>query len=116
MYLFLVSVGDEQGLSYYSDASVCSHLNFCGEQLRQARRQLLERTLIAWEAPLYQVLRVQASDKASRCGADGHTRATASARLERSVDKPPAASAQEGQANSLRLARALAEIMKGGKQ
>jgi hypothetical protein len=116
LYLFLVSVGDEQGLSYYSDASVCSHLNLSGEQLPQARRQLLERTLIAWEAPLYQVLGVQASDKTSGCGADGHTSVAVSATLERSVDKPPAASAQEGQANSLHLARALAEIMKGGKQ
>ena len=117
LYLFLATVGDEHGLSYYSDASVCLHLNLSDEQLRQARRQLLERTLIAWEAPLYQVLRIQTSDKASRCGADGHTSAAAvSATLERSVDKPPAASAQEGQANSLRLARELAEIMKGGKQ
>ena len=31
LYLFLVTVGDEQGLSYYSDASVCSHLNLSDE-------------------------------------------------------------------------------------
>lgn len=110
LYLFLVTVGDEQGLSYYSDASVCSHLNLSGEQLRQSRRQLLERALIAWEAPLYQVLCIQASDKASRCGG------AVSAVRHSLVDKPPAASAQEGQANSLRLARALAEIVKGGNQ
>ncbi len=113
LYLFLVSVGDEQGLSYYSDASVCSHLNLSGEQLHEARRQLMERTLIAWEAPLYQVLGVQGIDKASHCGAD---RNAVSAVRERPVDKPPAASAQEEQANSERLAQALAEIMKGGKQ
>lgn len=117
LYLFLVTVGDEQGLSYYSDASVCSHLNLSGEQLRQARRQLLERTLIAWESPLYQVLRVQGSDKSSRCGADRQSEVNAVCRSP--VIKPSAASAQQGHANnanSLHLARALAEMMKGGKQ
>ena len=47
LYLFLVTVGDQQGLSYYSDASIGSHLNLCGEAIRKARRQLLERRLIS---------------------------------------------------------------------
>ncbi len=47
LYLFLVTVGDEQGLSYYCDASVGSHLNLCVEDVRKARGQLLERKLIA---------------------------------------------------------------------
>ncbi len=40
LYLFLVTVGDENGLSYYSDASICLHLNLSNQGLRQARRQL----------------------------------------------------------------------------
>ena len=59
LYLFLITVGDEHGLSYYSDASVCSHLNLSAKLLPEARRQLIERALIAWESPLYQVLCVQ---------------------------------------------------------
>ena len=116
LYLFLVTVGDEQGLSYYSDASVCSHLNLSQEGLRQARRQLLERTLIAWEAPLYQVLCVQASGKTSHSGADEHTTAGVRTVCETVVDQPTAPSAQQRRSNSLRLAEALGEIMKGGKQ
>jgi hypothetical protein len=118
LYLFLVTVGDEQGLSYYSDASVCSHLNLPHERLRQARRQLLERSLIAWESPLYQVLCVQHSGKASHCGGGGDRHASARARAVRDtvMDRPPAVSPQQGHINSLRLAETFSEIMKGGKQ
>lgn len=56
LYLFLLSVGDEQGLSYYSDTSVCRHLGIARHELARARRSLLGAELIAWEAPLYQVL------------------------------------------------------------
>ena len=56
LYLFLLSVGDEQGLSYYSDTSICQHLGIARHELARARRSLLGAELIAWEAPLYQVL------------------------------------------------------------
>ena len=116
LYLFLVTVGDEQGLSYYSDASVCSHLNLSGEDLRKARRQLLERGLIAWESPLYQVLCLQASQQAD--GFSGRRPAVLAEQAKRKnlVDEPPAMSAQQRHINGLRLAEALGAIMKGGKQ
>jgi hypothetical protein len=56
LYLFLLAVGDEQGLSYYSDASICRHLGIALHELRRARSSLLGTELIAWKAPLYQVL------------------------------------------------------------
>jgi hypothetical protein len=56
LYLFLLSVGDEQGLSYYSDTSICQHLRIARHELVRARSSLLGADLIAWEAPLYQVL------------------------------------------------------------
>ena len=117
LYLFLVTVGDEQGLSYYSDASICSHLNLSDERLRQARRQLLERSLIAWEAPLYQVLCVQRAQQ--RVGDfPGSESATLPEEVERKthVDAPAAMSAQERHINGLRLAEALSEVIKGGKK
>jgi hypothetical protein len=118
LYLFLLTVGDEQGLSYYSDASVCSHLNLSHEGLRQARRQLLERSLIAWESPLYQVLCVQHSvGKASYCdGGDSHASARVRAVRDSVMDRPAVVTSEQGHINSLRLAEALTEIMKGGKQ
>jgi hypothetical protein len=56
LYLFLVTVADAQGLSYYADHSVCAHLSIDAQALRQAREQLMLTELIAWQAPLYQVL------------------------------------------------------------
>jgi hypothetical protein len=56
LYLFLVTVGDVQGLSYYSDAAISRHLTLELLQLSAARQQLLQADLIAYRKPLYQVL------------------------------------------------------------
>jgi len=56
LYLFLVTVGDVQGLSYYSDAAIGRHLKLELLQLSAARQQLLQADLIAYRKPLYQVL------------------------------------------------------------
>jgi hypothetical protein len=59
LYLFLASVGDAEGLSYYSDASLMRHLNMDQVQLSSSRQQLLRAGLIAYEKPLYQVLSLE---------------------------------------------------------
>jgi hypothetical protein len=59
LYLFLVSVGDAQGLSYYSDASLMRRLSLDGLTLSASRRQLIQAGLIAYESPLYQVLSLE---------------------------------------------------------
>ena len=56
LYLFVVTVGDAQGLSFYSDRSIAKLLSLSQPELLQARRQLLEAGLAAYEKPLYQVL------------------------------------------------------------
>lgn len=56
LYLFLVTVADAKGLSYYGDASVGARLGWDEGQLGPARQALIEADLIAYEAPLYQVL------------------------------------------------------------
>jgi hypothetical protein len=56
LYLFLVTVADVQGLSYYSDAAISCHLKLDLLQLAAARRQLEQADLIAYRKPLYQVL------------------------------------------------------------
>ena len=62
LYLFLVTVADAYGLSYYGDKSVCKRLHFGENDLRQARRNLVETGLVAYEAPLYQVLELDGAD------------------------------------------------------
>jgi len=54
-------VGDEHGLSYYSDASLGRLLSLTAEEVRAARRQLVALALIAHAEPLYQVLMLVAS-------------------------------------------------------
>lgn len=56
LYLVLATVADAQGLSYYSDAKLATLLSVHPLRLPEARRQLLAAGLIAYEAPLYQVL------------------------------------------------------------
>lgn len=56
LYLFLLTVGDAQGLSYYADTTLCRYLSMDEPRLRQARRCLIDAGLIAYEAPLHQVL------------------------------------------------------------
>ena len=56
LYLFLVTVADVQGLSYYSDASIARHLNLDSVALAAARQQLVHADLLAYQKPLYQVL------------------------------------------------------------
>ena len=56
LYLFLVTVADVQGLSYYSDASLGRSLSTDPMRLSKARGDLIRAGLIAYQRPLYQVL------------------------------------------------------------
>ena len=56
VYLFLVTVADAQGLSYYGDARLAKSLSMSAARLEQARADLIRLNLIAYAAPLYQVL------------------------------------------------------------
>jgi hypothetical protein len=56
LYLFLVTVADCQGLSYYSDVSVCERLSMDAPTLASARICLHKAALVAYKKPLYQVL------------------------------------------------------------
>ena len=56
LYLFLVTVADAQGLSYYGSATLAKRLHLSEQELGAARSQLIELDLIAYRAPLYQVL------------------------------------------------------------
>lgn len=56
LYLFLVTVGDAKGLSYYGDKSIIKYLSIDQNTLNEARANLIRIGLIAWQKPLYQVL------------------------------------------------------------
>jgi hypothetical protein len=60
LYLFLVTVADAQGLSYYSDGVLGRCLSLLPDRLCQARADLIRVGLIAYQRPLYQVLALDA--------------------------------------------------------
>ena len=68
LYLFLVTVADGQGLSYYSDAGIGKLLPLDGPTLARARQELIRARLIAYEKPLYQVLSLDRSATANPAG------------------------------------------------
>ena len=59
LYLFLVTVADARGLSFYADASIGRMLSLPPQRLEQAREALVGAGLIAYETPLYQVLALE---------------------------------------------------------
>jgi hypothetical protein len=90
LYLFLVTVSDVEGLSYYSDQAICRRLRIDSTALTAARVHLQKADLIAYQKPLYQVLSLkQPSELAS-----------------------PLESARSGQAES--IAQILSRALKGG--
>ena len=73
LYLFLVTVADAKGLSYYSDRTIGQHLKMDSLQLSAARQQLVQADLIAYQKPLYQVLALPEDPKAASASSSPRT-------------------------------------------
>lgn len=56
LYLFLVIVGDRNGLSFYSFDKLCSLLSIDTDDYIEARNALIDKDLIAFDGYLFQVL------------------------------------------------------------
>jgi len=59
LYLFLITVSDADGLSYYSDGSIKRYLNMDGATTALVRAELCTAGLIAYSRPHYQVLSLE---------------------------------------------------------
>jgi len=68
LYLFLVTVADADGLSWYSEEALCRQLGCAGTQLHRDRAELQEAGLIAYRKPLYQVLDLAPATPVQRRG------------------------------------------------
>jgi len=84
LYLFLATVADAEGLSYYGEASIAERLGMVPDRVRAARTCLIREDLVAYERPFYQVLS-----------------------LDRPVAPPPSPSPRSGRA------RSFADILSG---
>ncbi len=56
LYLFLVLAADRQGVSYYSFDKICSLLGINTDEYIQARNELIDKDLIAFDGHFFQVL------------------------------------------------------------
>jgi hypothetical protein len=56
LYFFLAAVSDKDGLSFYSDASIAVRLRMTEAAVVAARDELVREDLVAYRAPLAQVL------------------------------------------------------------
>ena len=56
LYLFLLTVADHKGLSYYSQPSLMKQLTLGMLRFTQARAELIQAGLMTYKHPLYQVL------------------------------------------------------------
>lgn len=63
LYLVLVTVADQEGLSFFGDSLLCAHLGWSKGRLDAARRNLEEEDLVAYSPPLYQVLRMKTAEE-----------------------------------------------------
>jgi hypothetical protein len=72
LYLFLVTVADAHGLSYYADRSLCQRLSMSAPLLHQARQLLIQQGLVAYRRPLYQVLALEAQEPVESARLQAH--------------------------------------------
>ena len=56
LYFFLVLAADRHGLSFYSYDSICNLLQMSLDQYIEARDDLIEKDLIAFDGTIFQVL------------------------------------------------------------
>ena len=59
LYLFLVTVADGEGVSWWSERSLGHRLGMETDRLRRARAELEAADLIAFEPPVWQVLQLR---------------------------------------------------------
>ena len=71
LYLFLCTVADAQGVSYYSDESIGKLLGYGMDQLEGARRELVRSGLVAYRTPFYQVLHLECDPRGSAASGGG---------------------------------------------
>ena len=60
LYLFLVTVADAKGMSYYSTRTLSGRLGMDENEISRVRGELIDIGLIAYRKPLYQVLAIEA--------------------------------------------------------
>ena len=56
LYFFLTLASDKNGISYYGQKSICTHLHLQKNDYTKVRKTLIQRDLIAFDGVFFQVL------------------------------------------------------------
>ena len=123
LYSLLVCAGDSQGLSFYSQARLAEILGLEQTALRQARDELIDAQLIAFQKPIFQVL-VLVAAPARPSGVSHRRPAGESVPAQSAQPASPPPPVRAAQAEPAALASAgmnlsamvLASLRKGGAQ
>ncbi len=121
LYLFLVTVCDAQGMSYYGAATLAPRLRLSPEELGAARAQLIALDLISYQAPLYQVLALPGAAPRTSPNAPPRTPPGGPARMPVPVPAPiqtplPAAASAPAPARDLSGPVSIAHLLERMKQ
>ncbi len=88
VYLFLVTVSDRHGLSFYSYDAICTLLQLDLDQYNNARNALIDKDLIAFDGTVFQVLELPAKpDLSATKKQTDHKRAKNQAAIARLIDQ-----------------------------
>jgi len=68
LYFFLAAVSDKDGLSFYKDTTIAVRLRISEQAVVRARDELVAEDLVAYQAPLSQVLSLRAPALARQGG------------------------------------------------
>jgi hypothetical protein len=68
LYFFLAAVSDKHGLSFYRDSTIAVRLRMDEQAVVRAREELITEDLVAYQAPLTQVLSLPPTGLARRGG------------------------------------------------
>lgn len=81
LYLFLVTVADGNGISWYSDEKLCQLTGLEAHELSTARRQLAGYSLVTYSRPVYQVLELPSAEPCPCLPSGGQENPPAAGRL-----------------------------------
>jgi hypothetical protein len=88
VYLFLVTVSDRHGLSFYSYDAICTLLQLDLDQYINARNALIDKDLIAFDGTVFQVLDLPAKpDLSAMKKQTDHKRAKNQTAIARLIDQ-----------------------------
>ena len=112
LYLFLLTVADPKGLSYYSQPSLMKRLKMDASRFAKGRSELIRERLIAYQYPLYQVLSLESDLRSpdSQSGPVNSLPAKARAPAPKSVTPPTARSTAKSAAQHSAIKLAIEQM------